>query len=93
MQEGHKTNLELKKPCCVLQRNVFIDGLDRADQYLNYYSILRKTVKCMKMMIFFVIYALLNAFFVYKIQNKNHNINKISALATEVLGIKNKEAN
>jgi hypothetical protein len=51
-----------------------MEGINRTDQYLNYYSILRKTVKWMKkILLFLVTCALLNAFFVYKIRNKNQD--------------------
>jgi len=33
-----------KKPICFFQYNMFMKGVDRADQYLSYYSLLRKTV-------------------------------------------------
>jgi hypothetical protein len=33
------------KPYAVVQYNLFIKGVDRADQYLTYYSVLKKTVK------------------------------------------------
>ena len=28
----------LKKPICIFQYNMFMKGVDRADQYLSYYS-------------------------------------------------------
>jgi len=34
-----------KKPICIFQYNMFMKGVDRADQYLSYYSLLSKTVK------------------------------------------------
>ena len=34
-----------KKPVCIFQCDTFMKGVDRADQYLSYYSLLRKTVK------------------------------------------------
>jgi hypothetical protein len=40
--------MEIKKPYAVVQYNTFIKGTDRADQYLHYYSVLRKTVKWSK---------------------------------------------
>jgi hypothetical protein len=40
-----KTNMEIKKSYAVGQYNKFIKGGDRADQYLSYYSVLKKTVK------------------------------------------------
>jgi len=35
----------IKKPYAVGQYSKFIKGIDRADQYLSYYSVLKKTVK------------------------------------------------
>jgi hypothetical protein len=44
-RKNRKTNLEIKKPCAVVQ---YVKGIDWADQYLSYYSVLRKTVKWSK---------------------------------------------
>jgi hypothetical protein len=40
-----KAKMEIKKPYAVVQYCKFIKEVDRADQYLSYYSVLRKTVK------------------------------------------------
>jgi hypothetical protein len=40
-----RTDLEIKKPYAVFQCIKFMKGIDRADQYLSYYSVLRKTVE------------------------------------------------
>jgi hypothetical protein len=40
--------MEIKKPYAVGRYNKFIKGVDRADQYLSYYSDLQKTVKWSK---------------------------------------------
>ena len=40
--------MEIKKPYAVVQYTEFIKGVDRADQYLSYYSFLKKTVKWSK---------------------------------------------
>ena len=45
-RKDRKTNMEIKKPYAVVQYNKFIKDVDRADQYLSYYSVLKKTVKC-----------------------------------------------
>ena len=47
-RKDRKTNLEIKKPYTIVQYNKFMKGVDRADQYLCYYSVLRKTVKWFK---------------------------------------------
>jgi len=47
-RKDRKTNMEIKKPYVVVQYNKFMKGVDRADQYLSYYSVLRKTVKWSK---------------------------------------------
>ena len=44
-RKDRKTNMEVKKPYAVVQYNEFIQGIGRADQYLSFYSVLRKTVK------------------------------------------------
>jgi hypothetical protein len=47
-RKERKTNMEIKKPYAVAQYNKFIKGVERADQYLSFYSVLRKTVKWSK---------------------------------------------
>ena len=42
-------NMEIKKSYAVDQYNKFMKGIDRAEQYLSYYTILRKTAKWSKM--------------------------------------------
>ena len=44
-RKDRKTNMEIKKPYPIVQYNKLMMGVDRADQYLSYYSILRKSVK------------------------------------------------
>jgi len=44
-RKDRKTNMEIKKPYAAVQYSKFMKGLDRADQCLSYYSVLRKTVK------------------------------------------------
>jgi len=43
--KDRKTNMEIKMPYALVQYNKFIKDVDRADQYLSYYSVLKKTVK------------------------------------------------
>jgi len=44
-RKDRKTNMEIQKPYAIIQYNKFMKGVDRADQYLSYYSVLRKCVK------------------------------------------------
>ena len=37
--------MEIKKPYAVGQYNKFIKGVDRVNQYLSYYSVVKKNVK------------------------------------------------
>ena len=43
--KDRKTNTEIKKPYAVDQYSKLMKGVDRADQYLSYYAVLRETVK------------------------------------------------
>jgi hypothetical protein len=36
--------MEIKKPYAVVQYSKFMKGVDRADQYLSYYSVLGKSI-------------------------------------------------
>ena len=47
-RKDRKTNTEIKMPYALVQYNKFMKGVDRADQYLSYYSVLRKTIKLSK---------------------------------------------
>jgi hypothetical protein len=70
-----KTNMEIKKHYAVGQYNKFMKGVDRADQYLNFYSVLRKTVKWLKKVVLYLLnYALFNAFYVYRTVNTNKKV-------------------
>ena len=71
-RKDRKTNMEIKKSYAVVQYTEFIKGVDRADQYLSYYSVLRKTVKRSKKVVLYLRNcALINAFFVYRTLNTN----------------------
>jgi hypothetical protein len=49
-------------------------GVDYADQYLSYYSIVRKTVKWSKKVVLFLLNCVLfNSFLIYKTLNKEKN--------------------
>ena len=51
-------------------------SIDRADQYLCYYSVLRKTVKWLKKVVLYLLNcALFNAFFMYRPLNTNKKVN------------------
>ena len=47
-RKDRKTNMEIKKSYAIVQYNNFIKDIDRADQYLIYYSVLKKLVKWSK---------------------------------------------
>ena len=74
-RKDRKTNTEIKKPCAVVQYNKFMKSVDRADQYLSYYSVLRKTVKWSEKVVLYMLNgALFNAFFVYRTLNTNKKV-------------------
>jgi len=74
-QKDGKTNMKIKKPYADVQYNKFMKGVDRADQYLSYYSVLRKTVKWSKKVILYLPHcALFNTFFVYRALNTNKKV-------------------
>lgn len=58
-----KTNCTIKKPESVLDYNKYMKGVDRADQYLSYYPIYRKSIKWSKKVCMYLFNcALFNAF-------------------------------
>jgi hypothetical protein len=67
--------VDIKKPYDVVQYNKFMKGVDRADQYLSYCSVLRKTVKWSeKSGTVSAKLCSLNAFFVYRTLNTNKKV-------------------
>jgi len=74
-RKDRKTNMEIKKPYAVIQYNKFMKGVDRADEYLSYYSVLRKCVNWSKKMVLYLLNCVLfNAFFVYRTINTNKKV-------------------
>ena len=71
-RQESKRGGSVKKPSCIREYNKYMKGVDRADQYLSYYSILRKTMKwSKKVMLWLLNCALSNAFRVYKYHNSD----------------------
>ncbi|KAG8238352.1 hypothetical protein J437_LFUL017245 [Ladona fulva] len=65
-----------KKPTCILEYNKYMGGVDRADMYLAYFSVLRKTMKWTKKVVLWLISsALFNSFVVYKTLNTTTRLN------------------
>jgi len=61
-----KTRNKIIKPTSVIEYNKHMKGVDRADQYLSYYSILRKTTKWTKRVTMYLINcALFNSFVIF----------------------------
>jgi len=73
--KDRKTNTEIKKPYAVDQYSKLMKGVDRADQCLSYYAVLRETVKWSKKVVLYLLNcALFNAFFVYRTLNTNKKV-------------------
>jgi hypothetical protein len=80
-----KTSEEINKPNCIVQYNKYLNGVDCADQYLSYYSIVRKTVKWSKKVVLFLLScALFNSFLIYKTLNKGLQEQKYKKFLHEV---------
>ena len=72
VRKDRNTNMEVKKPYAVVQYNKFTKGIDRAHQYLSFYSVLRKTIKWLKKVVLYLLNcAPFNACFVYRTLNTN----------------------
>jgi hypothetical protein len=57
--------MEIKKPYAAVQYNKFMKAVDRADQYLSFYLVLRNTVKWLINVVLYLLNCVLfNAFFV-----------------------------
>jgi len=69
-RKDRETNMEIKKPYAVGQSDKFIKGIDRADQYLSFSSVLRKTVQWSKKVLLYLLNCVFfNTFFVYRTLN------------------------
>jgi hypothetical protein len=74
-RKDRKINMEIKMPFAIGQYSKLMKGIDRANQYLSYYSVLRKTVKCSKKVVLYLLnYALFNAIFWYRTLNTNKKV-------------------
>ncbi len=61
-----------KKPQHVHQYNMYMSGIDRADQLMSYYLTPRKTIRWYKKVLFHLFdVAIWNSFFVYKKKHRN----------------------
>jgi hypothetical protein len=82
-----------KKPISISEYVMFMKGVDRADQYLGHYSLLRKTVKwTMKVALWLINCALFNSFIIYtklnpttKFRDKEFLLSGVKAWATDKL--------
>jgi len=71
-RKDRNTNIEIKMPYAVFQYNKFIKDVERADQQVSYYSVLKKSVKWSKKVVLYLLNCVLfNAFFVYRTLNTN----------------------
>ena len=62
-RKDRKSDMEIKKPYVIVQYNNFINDVDRADQNLSYYSVLKQTVKWSKKMVLYLLnYVLFKSF-------------------------------
>jgi hypothetical protein len=86
--------MEIKKPYAVIQYNKFMKGIDRADQYFSFYSVLRNTVKwSIKVVLYLLNCVFFNAFFVYRTLNrKKSRVQKLPARGRKVLYIRSPES-
>ena len=78
-RKDRKTNMAIKKLYAVLHYNKFMKGVDRADQYLSYYSFLGKSVKWSKKVVLYLLNCtLFNAFCVYRtLTNKKSKVQEL----------------
>lgn len=72
---NRKTGDLIQKPESILEYNMYMKGVDLADQYLAYNPIIRKTVKWTKKAFMFILNcALFNSFVVFKVLNPGKKI-------------------
>jgi len=72
--------MEIKEPYTVVQYNKLMKGVYRAEQYLSYYSVLRKTVKCLKKVVLYLLKCVhFNVFFCVQ-DTKHKQTSKVQEL-------------
>ena len=94
-RKDRKTNMVMKKPYAVIQYNKLMKGMDRAEHYLSYHSVLRKIVKWSIMVLLHLLNCTpFNAFFcIHDIKYKQKSkVHELPAWATKVLDIRNPES-
>ena len=92
-RKDRKTNMEIKKPYAVGKYNKFMKGIDRADQHLSFYSVLRKTVKWSKKVVLYLLNcAIFKTFFMYRTLNTNNKVQELPAGGRKVLDIGSPES-
>ena len=75
MVDVQRRHGQVKKPVCISEYNMFMKGVDRANQYLAYYSLPRKTVKWTKKVALWLINcAIFNSFLVFKNLNPHSKL-------------------
>jgi hypothetical protein len=92
-RKDRKINMEMKKPYYVGQYIKFIKDIDRADQYVSYYSVLKKTVKWSKKggTLSAKLCALQHIFCVQDTKYKQSKVQELPAWGRKVLDIRNPE--
>ncbi|PNF14710.1 hypothetical protein B7P43_G09348 [Cryptotermes secundus] len=75
MVDVQRRHGQVKKPVCISEHDMFMKGVDRADQYLAYYSLPWKTVKWTKKVALWLINcAIFNSFLVFKNLNPHSKL-------------------
>lgn len=75
LEKINRRGISKSVPICISDYNKFMKGVDQFDQYLSYYSLLRKTLKWTKKVALWLINSgLINSFIIYKKVNKSSNI-------------------
>jgi hypothetical protein len=69
---NRRTDVTKKKPKCIIDYNTHMHGVDTADQYLAYYTLIRKTVKWPKKVFFYLTQCcLFNSYVTFSKNNPN----------------------
>ena len=63
----------ISKPTMIIQYNTYMGGVDKCDQYLSYYSLGRKSIKCRKK-VFFPLFELGGFFFRFLVLQKKFSV-------------------
>ena len=78
--DGVWTTITVKQPACIKRYNSFMNGVDKSDQYLSKYNVLRKCIRWWKTLFFHLVdIAIVNGFIIFQNYRASNPQNELLA--------------